>query len=89
MPFHLKMKVILAPSSVGISELKANPSAVLKSAEGMPVAIPNRNRPVAYILAATAWESICDRLDNLELRQIAEARLKDGKKPIDISVDEL
>jgi len=55
----------------------------------MPVAILNRNRPVAYILAATAWESICDRLEDLELRQIAEARLKDGKKPIGVSVDEL
>lgn len=83
------MDVILATSSVGISELKANPNAVLKSAEGMPVAILNRNRPVAYILAASAWEAICDRLDDLELRQIAEARLKDGKKPIGLSVDEL
>ena len=83
------MDTILAPTSVGISELKANPNAVLESAEGMPVAILNRNRPVAYILAADAWEAICDRLEDLELRQTAETRLKDGKKPIKVSVDDL
>jgi antitoxin StbD len=45
-----------APSSVGISELKANPTAVLEASGNKPVAILNRNKPVGYMLTAGAWE---------------------------------
>jgi antitoxin StbD len=83
------MEPILAPSSVGISELKANPSAVLESSEDMPVAILNRNKPVAYLMSAKAWEAICNQLEDLELRRIAEMRLKDGQPTIRVRLDEL
>lgn len=83
------MDTILAPSSVGISELKANPNAVLDSADGMPVAILNRNRPVAYLLSAEAWGEICNRLEDIELRQTAEARLNDGKSVLEVSLNDL
>jgi antitoxin StbD len=83
------MDPILAPSSVGISELKANPNAVLDAADGMPVAVLNRNKPIAYLLSSDAWEAICDRLEDIELRQQAEARLNDGQKPVKISLNDL
>jgi antitoxin StbD len=83
------MEPILAPSSVGISELKANPSAVLEASEDMPVAILNRNKPVAYLMSAKAWEAICNQLEDMELRRIAEARLKDGQPTIRVRLDEL
>jgi len=83
------MEPILAPSSVGISELKANPSAVLESSEDMPVAILNRNKPVAYLMSAKAWEAICNQLEDLELRRIAEMRLKDGQPTTRVRLDEL
>jgi antitoxin StbD len=83
------MEPVLAPSSVGISELKANPNAVLDAADGMPVAVLNRNKPVAYLLSADAWEAICDRLEDIELRQQAEARLSDGQQPVKVGLDEL
>ena len=83
------MEPILAPSSVGISELKANPSAVLEASEDMPVAILNRNKPVAYLMSAKAWEAICNQLEDLELRRIAEARLTDGQPTIRVRLDGL
>lgn len=83
------MERILAPSSVGISELKANPSAVLESSGDMPVAILNRNKPVGYLMSAKAWEAICNQLENVTLREIAEARLKDGQPTIRVLLDEL
>ena len=83
------MEPILAPSSVGISELKANPSAVLQSSADMPVAILNRNKPVGYLMSAKAWESICTQLEDMELRRIAEARLHDGKPTVSVQLDEL
>jgi antitoxin StbD len=83
------MDPILAPSSVGISELKANPSAVLESSDDMPVAILNRNKPVGYLISAKAWEAICNQLEDIEFRRIAEERLKDGQKMIKVAVDDL
>ena len=69
------MEPILASTSVGISELKANPSAVLESSADMPVAILNRNKPVGYLMSAKAWEAICDQLEDVELCRIADERL--------------
>jgi antitoxin StbD len=83
------MEPILASTSVGISELKANPSAVLDSSADMPVAILNRNKPVGYLMSAKAWEAICDQLEDVELRRIAEARLSDGQQAVRVTIDEL
>lgn len=83
------MDAILADASVGISELKANPNAVLEEADGMPIAILNRNKPVAYLLPAEAWEAICDALEDLELKRVAEERRNDGKAPIRVTPDDL
>ncbi len=83
------MDAILAPSSVGISELKANPTAVLEASGDQPVAILNRNKPVGYLLTAAAWEKIQDLLEDREILKIAEARMTDGKKPVRVSLDEL
>ncbi len=47
------------------------------------------SRCVTPIVEGTIGEAICDDHDNLELRQIAEARMKDGKMPIPVSFDDL
>ncbi|MEA1012947.1 type II toxin-antitoxin system prevent-host-death family antitoxin [Sphingosinicella sp. LY1275] len=49
---------MLAGSSISISDLKRNPSAVIEAAEGFPVAILNRNTPSAYLIPAAAWRSL-------------------------------
>lgn len=53
---------ILANAGVSISELKKNPSAVIKAAGGEPLAVWNRNKPVAYLVPAEEWAKIMDRL---------------------------
>ena len=83
------MDAILAPSSVGISELKANPTAVLEASGDKPVAILNRNKPVGYMLTAAAWEKIHTMLEDQEILKIVEARLTDGQKPVKVSLDDL
>ncbi|WP_414441134.1 type II toxin-antitoxin system Phd/YefM family antitoxin [Burkholderia sp. 22PA0106] len=67
------MENILARTSIGISELKVNPTAVIEQADG-PVAVLNRNKPVAYLIPAAEWEVICERLEDAELAQIVRAR---------------
>ena len=52
------MGKILAPTSVGLSGLKANPTAVLEASGDQPVAILNGSKPVGYMLTAAAREKI-------------------------------
>lgn len=81
------MESILASQSVGISELKVNPNAVIEGAHGHPVAILNRNKPVAYLIPADAWEAILDKLDDLKLAQLVKER--QGQPTVKVDLDDL
>lgn len=80
---------ILANKAVGISELKANPAAILTAATTEPVAILNRNKPAGYIISPEVWEALADRLEDMDLATIANERLNDGEQPVKVSLDEL
>ena len=77
----------LADAGVSISDLKKNPSAVIKAAEGFPVAILNRNTPAAYLVPTKAWKALMDRLEDIELAEIVRARA--GQEEIEVSIDDL
>jgi antitoxin StbD len=78
---------LLASVGISISDLKKNPSAAIAAADGFPVAILNRNTPMAYLVPAEAWEILMDRLEDIELAEIVRARA--GEIPIEVSIDEL
>lgn len=78
---------VLADTCVSISELKKNPSAVVAQGEGFPVAVLNRNEPDFYCIPASAWEEIVDRLEDVELNAIADAR--QDQKTVEIALDDL
>jgi antitoxin StbD len=65
---------ILAATSASVSELKKNPMGTVAAGEGFPVAILNRNEPVFYCVPAKAYEAMLDRLEDLELNALADAR---------------
>jgi antitoxin StbD len=65
---------ILAATSASVSELKKNPMGAVAAGEGFPVAILNRNEPVFYCVPAKAYEALLERLEDLELNAIADAR---------------
>lgn len=79
--------LLLAETGVSISDLKRNPSAVIASAEGAPVAVLDRNVPAAYLVPAKTWEELMERLDDIELVRIVRER--DGEIGIPVSVDDL
>ena len=81
------MNYLAAKSSVSITDLKKNPSAVIKEAEGAPVVIPNHNRPSAYIVPADAFEAMLERLDDLEIKKTV--RKRQSEKSIPVSLDAL
>ena len=78
---------VLADVTTSISELKKNPMAVVKQGEGFPVAVLNRNQPVFYCVPAEAYEILMDKLEDVELAAIVEAR-KDQQE-IAVAIDEL
>lgn len=81
------MQSVLADIAVSVSELKKNPSAVMAGADGMPVAVLNHNRVMGYMVPAELYEQMIERLDDLELVEIAKARA--GEKAIPVSLDDL
>ncbi len=81
--------VILAETTASISELKKNPMAKVAAGEGFPVAILNRNEPAFYCVPAQAFEALMDKLEEMDLNSIADARLKDGKPLVRVTLDDL
>lgn len=78
---------ILAEVTASVSELKRNPMGTVAAGEGFPVAILNRNEPAFYCVPARAFEALMDRLEDIDLNAIADAR--EGQKAIEVSLDEL
>lgn len=78
---------ILTETTASVSELKKNPMGTVAAGEGMPVAILNRNAPAFYCVPAKAYEALMERLEDLELNSIANAR--SGQKVIKVTLDEL
>lgn len=66
---------ILANTAASVSELKKNPMATVAAGEGFPVAILNRNEPAFYCVPAKVWEEVLERLEDVELNAIADARV--------------
>lgn len=78
---------ILTETTASVTELKKDPMGTVRAGEGAPVAILNRNEPAFYCVPADAFERLLDRLEDLELNAIAQAR-KD-EKVIPVTLDEL
>ncbi|MCK4675624.1 MAG: type II toxin-antitoxin system Phd/YefM family antitoxin [Gammaproteobacteria bacterium] len=78
---------VLADVTTSISELKKNPMAVVEQGEGFPVAVLNRNQPVFYCVPAVAYEALMDKLEDVELSAIVEARK--NQEEIEVDINEL
>ena len=78
---------ILSETAASISELKKNPIGTVAAGEGFPVAILNRNAPAFYCVPAKVFETMLDRLEDIELNAIADARL--GQQVTKVTLDEL
>jgi len=83
------MNTVLSPYSASVSELKKNPSNLLQQSGGEPIAILNHNRPTAYLIPASTYEEMLERLEDAELMEIVESRKKEKSKAKEVSLDEL
>ena len=76
-----------ADYAVSVSDLKKSPSAILGGSNGMPVAVLNHNRIMAYMVPADTYEAMLERLDDLDLADIIKARSEET--PVPVELDEL
>ncbi|ARN81545.1 type II toxin-antitoxin system Phd/YefM family antitoxin [Methylocystis bryophila] len=79
--------IVHATTVASISDLKKNPMGTVAAGEGFPVAILNRNEPAFYCIPAKAYEDLLERLEDLELNAVADAR--EGQAIHKISLDDL
>lgn len=77
--------IILAETSASVSELKKNPMGTVAAGEGFPVAILNRNEPAFYCIPAKAYETLIEKLEDMELNAIADARENQAETKVNLS----
>ncbi len=82
---------IHADLAVSISELKKNPSGVMKEAGGRVVAVLSHNKPLSYLVPAAVFErlDLADLLEDLELRAVVTSRMESGQPSVKVPLDEL
>ena len=75
---------VLARVTASVSELKRNPMGTVAAGDGAAVAILNHNRPAFYCIPAETYEAMMDRIEDLELNALADARKGGARIPIDL-----
>ena len=83
------METVLTSHSISITDLKKDPAKVLREAGAHPVAVLSHNRPVFYLVESKLFEALVDRLEDIELAEIASGRVASGEKSIPVSLDDL
>lgn len=83
------MEHMLAHLSVSVTELKKNPTALLKEANGATVAILNHNKPAAYLVSAQVYEEMLNLMEDLELTDLINERLKEQDQAITVKLNDL
>ena len=78
---------IHAATTASVSELKKNPMGTVAAGEGFPVAILNRNEPAFYCVPVKAYEAMLERIEDMELNAIADAR--EGQAVHKVALDDL
>ncbi len=77
--------LVLSSRIASISDLKKNPMKVV--GQGEAVAILNRNKPAFYCIPAKAYEDLLNKLEDMELNALADARI--GQERIRVDLDDL
>jgi antitoxin StbD len=65
---------ILADVTASVTDLQKDPMGTAASGNGAAVAILNRNALAFYCVPADEYHAMVDRLDDIELNALAEAR---------------
>jgi len=79
------MKRFVGGLAATISELRTNPSKVIREAKEEPVLILRHKEPRAYLVPADTFERMHEELEDFALLQEATARMNDESIPVSIA----
>jgi len=80
---------VVASVSTSITDFKANPNAVIEQSAGEAIAVLKSNEPCFYAVPPELYESMFDAMEDLALLLQANARMNDGKEPVEVNPDDL
>ena len=72
-------------SKISISNLRKNLNKIIEELRSSPIAVYSSKRPVAVILSAKSYESLLERLDDIDLTELAKSRLQGKRVQVDLS----
>jgi antitoxin StbD len=72
-------------SKISISNLPKNLNNIIEQLRSSPIAVYSSKKPVAYILSAKSYESLLERLDDVDLTELVKGRLQGKRVQIDLS----
>lgn len=81
------MELVLSSYSASISELKKNPTAILREAEGEVITILNHNIPTAYLVPADTYEMLLNRLEDAEFARVILDRQNERSDAVEVDID--
>ncbi len=83
------MRPIFADYSASISELKRNPSSLITSSHGSAIAVLNHNTPTAYLVPAETYENMIELIEDVDLRNTVNKRLKHIASAVEVDLESL
>jgi antitoxin StbD len=72
-------------SKISISNLRKNLNDIIEQLRSSPVAVYSSERPVAYILSAKSYEALLEKLEDVDLTELAKSRLEGKRVQVDLS----
>jgi antitoxin StbD len=72
-------------SKISISNLRKNLNDIIEQLRSSPVAVYSSKRPVAYILSAKSYEALLEKLEDVDLTELAKSRLEGKRVQVDLS----
>jgi antitoxin StbD len=83
------MQPVFADYATNITDFKQNTENVLEQAQTATVVILVKNKPSAYIIPATEYEDLLERLEDYELGLLVKERAVEKPKAVEVSIDDL
>jgi antitoxin StbD len=70
---------------ISIPNLRKNLNDIIEQLRSSPVAIYSSEKPVAYIFSAKSYEALLDKLEDVDLTELAKSRLEGKRVQVDLS----
>jgi antitoxin StbD len=83
------MQPIFANYVANIADLRQHTDEILEQAQIATVVIMANNQPSTYLIPATEYETLLERLEDYELGLLVKERMAEKSQAVEVSIDDL